>query len=406
MKIYLSNHLAEQIAQLEQGAKIYGTFNKEHQVATICALETASQSTDNSRQFATLAVIGADSNRRYPLSWTAAHGWQTTDKTAVCEEIIYENSDFYKRTPFDPEVMSHVSKEKVLIVGVGSVGAPMGLELAKAGVGQVVALDKDILEIHNCMRHTLGTSYIGWPKAIAFAEYLKVHAPSCHCVPVYGDLFSGERQALKALIEKEKPTRILAVTDNREIQYICQMLALAYQIPLMAVWCDSNAIEGEIFLWEPGQAKGWKEGKPKRGCYGCLRLPDKASITRSAHFDYSSDDPDSYGGEPALGLFINRIANIAAIWMQAWMLSSCPTKTQLGDIMNEHYEKLGLQYIRLGGPYKFDKPEQPTAKQTWAPNWLRVIPRDECPFCQETDSLLERLFPEKITDTENWERVG
>lgn len=403
MQLYLSNHVFEQLPQLPLGTKLCGTFSSTHDIATICAI--SSPNTDI--HYPTLAVIGETDNE-YPLTFCAELSWSDQSGKHV-EAIVYNNSDFYKRTPFSKTVMQHMASENILLVGVGSVGAPMGLELARSGVGKLIALDKDILEIHNCMRHTLGTSYIGWPKSIAFAEYLKTHAPNCACLPIYDDLFQDDRQALKALMEKEQPTRIIAVTDSLHIQYLCQMLAIKFQIPLMAIWCDSNAVEGEIFFWEPGQARGWKEGRSKRGCYGCLRNPNEVgNIKRSSHFDYSQDDPDSYGGEPALGAFINRIVNVATIWMNAWILSSCSVKTQLGGTMDYYYEDKGLQYLRLGGAYAYNKPEQLTAKSPWSQDWYRVVKDESCPFCADNVDISTTLFPSMSdsNDEDNWVSVG
>ena len=159
-------------------------------------------------------------------------------------------------------------------------------------------------------------------------------------------------------------------------------------------------------MWEPGQARAWKAGRPERGCYACMRDPDSITITRSSSFDYSSDDPDSYGGEPALGTFVNRVNNIATIIMTAWMLRDCPVRTKLAGILDEHYEGKGLQYIRLGGPYPFEAEGQVTAKNPWAVEWYRVLKRDGCPFCGDLKDNEGVLFPESIeegTGSDNWD---
>jgi hypothetical protein len=267
-------------------------------------------------------------------------------------------------------------------------------------------IDKDVLEIHNCMRHVLGAAYVGWPKPVAFKHYVEEHVPTCKCIPVYGDIFQGDRRRLRDIIEETRPTRILAATDSLRIQYLCQRVALFYQIPLMAVWCDNNAIEGEIFMWEHGQASGWMPGRPERGCYACMRNPAEITITRSNSFDYSSDDPDSYGGEPALGTFINRINNIATIIMIAWMLRKCPVQTKLAGILDEYYEGKGLQYIRLGGPYPYEAEGQITSKSPWAVEWYRVLKQDDCPFCGDSKRNEEVLFPEvddNVDGQDNWD---
>ena len=391
MKLYIPDHIERRLCDLPEGTVLLGTFSIDCEIATITKVYFPNESRGVHDRH-TVAVIGERCSNHVPFSWSVETGWMDKRDQPV-ETVIYQGRDFFRRTPFDPTVMSHLRKERVLIVGTGSVGAPMGLELAKSGVGAIVAVDKDILEIHNCMRHVLGAAYVGWPKPVAFKHYLEEHVPTCECIPVYEDIFEGDRSRLRQVIAETRPTRILAVTDSLRIQYLCQRAALHFQIPLMAVWCDNNAVEGEIFLWEPGQARAWKPGRPMRGCYACMRDPDQVTITRSSNFDYSSDDPDSYGGEPALGTFINRINNIATIVMTAWMLRDCPVTTKLAGILDQYYEGKGLQYIRLGGPYLIETEGQITAKAPWAVEWYRVLKRDNCPFCSDLDDNEQVLFP-------------
>lgn len=345
-----------------------------------------------------LAVLG-DKLGSFPFSVETEEYATWKNQQGVPVDIeTYTTADFFKRTPFDPEVLAHLQDKTVLMFGEGSVGAMMGTELAKAGVGKLIAADKDVLEIHNSMRHVLGTEYTGWPKAVAFAHYLSEQVPTVQCTPVFADVFAGDRAALHRLIEEHRPTHILATTDSLHVQYLCQLTALHYQIPMMAVACDSNAVEGEIFFWEPGQAAEWREGRPKRGCYACMRDPDELTIERSSHFDYSNDDPDSYGGEPALGTFINRINNIAAIFMTAWLLRDAPKHGKLASILDVPYDGRGLQYVRLGGPYPFEAEGQLTAKEPWGVGWYRVLKREECPFCGKQADVKASLFPEPVAN--------
>lgn len=392
MDMYIPSQILQALPSAPSGTRICGTFSPNFGCATVTGMLTPGL-VDVEQHRTILAVI--DSRSDLPFAVHRRHG-DVTFTTKAGEPVSvrgFSEADYFKRTPFDPQIRDHLKKEKVLIIGLGSVGAPTGLELSKAGVGGLVGVDKDRLEMHNAMRHVLGSAYIGWPKAVAFEHFLSEHAPDTQCVAVYDDVFGGSRTKLRELIEKHRPTRILAVTDSLRVQYILQMTAIFHGIPIMAVWCDNNAVEGEIFLWEPGQAKAWIPGRPPRGCYGCLRPPDRATIGRSSHFDYSSDDPDTYGGEPALGTFINRINDIATIVMLAWMVKSAPTPTRLATLMDEYYEGKGLQYIRLGGPYKMQESVTITADHPWQVKWLRVRKAEQCPYCGPQAQLEELLYP-------------
>ena len=60
---------------------------------------------------------------------------------------------------------------KVLLVGTGGLGAPMGLYLAAAGIGTIGLVDFDVVDLSNLQRQVIhGTKDIGRPKIDSAAE--------------------------------------------------------------------------------------------------------------------------------------------------------------------------------------------------------------------------------------------
>src|SRR5215468_9183739 len=78
----------------------------------------------------------------------------------------------YSRHLIMPEVgmegQLKLKNSKVLLIGTGGVGAPLGLYLAAAGVGKLCLVDFDVVDFTNLQRQvTFGTSDVGKPKSEA-----------------------------------------------------------------------------------------------------------------------------------------------------------------------------------------------------------------------------------------------
>ncbi len=65
-----------------------------------------------------------------------------------------------------------VDRRKAVLVGAGSLGSQLGLDLAREGAYEWTVVDGDALLPHNLARHALLTSEIGSPKAAALARQI------------------------------------------------------------------------------------------------------------------------------------------------------------------------------------------------------------------------------------------
>ncbi|WP_298337799.1 ThiF family adenylyltransferase [uncultured Erythrobacter sp.] len=65
----------------------------------------------------------------------------------------------------------------IVVIGCGSVGAPIACLLARAGVGKIVLVDPDVLSWANIGRHPLGAAYVGKNKAQAMQDHLASNFP-------------------------------------------------------------------------------------------------------------------------------------------------------------------------------------------------------------------------------------
>jgi molybdopterin/thiamine biosynthesis adenylyltransferase len=58
----------------------------------------------------------------------------------------------------------------VLILGLGAIGSSVAEQLARAGVGRLTLVDRDIVEPGNLVRHAAELRHVGWMKAKAVAD--------------------------------------------------------------------------------------------------------------------------------------------------------------------------------------------------------------------------------------------
>lgn len=79
---------------------------------------------------------------------------------------------------FGFEAQEKLRTGSVLVIGAGGLGCPALLYLAAAGVGRIVLIDPDVVEVSNLQRQVLyATCDAGRPKALAAAERLRALNP-------------------------------------------------------------------------------------------------------------------------------------------------------------------------------------------------------------------------------------
>ncbi len=68
-------------------------------------------------------------------------------------------------------------EKRVLLLGCGSLGAPVAELLVRSGIDELHLLDKETLEPENCARHILGVDEMGLSKAVALTQRLHLLIP-------------------------------------------------------------------------------------------------------------------------------------------------------------------------------------------------------------------------------------
>ena len=183
---------------------------------------------------------------------------QVKESTANAAGLSKDEILRYSRHLIMPEVgmdgQLKLKKAKVLLVGSGGLGAPLGLYLAAAGVGRLGIVDFDAVDFTNLQRQvTFGTSDVGRKKLDAARERLSNLNPEIQ-IDTYETRLTSDN-ALDILRDYDI---VADGTDNFPTRYLVNDACVLLGKP---------NVYGSIFRFE-GQASIF--GYPGGPCYRCL----------------------------------------------------------------------------------------------------------------------------------------
>lgn len=193
----------------------------------------------------------------------------------------------------------------IAFIGLGSLGAPVALDLARCGVGKFVLVDPKRFDVANISRHPCGylrnvgkfkTDIIGDdvldinPAAVLSRHRLKVE-------------WNTAEQVRKIVCDSDI---VVLTADSSSVKTIINKLCIEENIPLLWSGCYRRAYGGQILKVIPHQT----------ACYECFQvsLPDdgdrEISGERSANAPAYSDV--EVEAEPGLGIDISPFATMTS----------------------------------------------------------------------------------------------
>jgi molybdopterin/thiamine biosynthesis adenylyltransferase/rhodanese-related sulfurtransferase len=183
-------------------------------------------------------------------------GSRASDITPVT--LTKKEIERYSRHLIMPEVgvegQLKLKQAKVLCIGTGGLGAPLGLYLAAAGVGRIGLVDFDRVDDSNLQRQILfSTTDVGRPKIEAAADRLHGLNPEIKI-----DTFDTHLSSDNALEILKDYDIVVDGTDNFPTRYLVNDACVLLKKP---------NVYGSIFRFE-GQATIF--GYPAGPCYRCL----------------------------------------------------------------------------------------------------------------------------------------
>ena len=148
---------------------------------------------------------------------------------------------------------------KVLIIGLGGLGSPVAMYLAASGVGHIVIVDSDKVELTNLQRQIVhATESIGEAKTASAERRLKALNPDIEITAVNRRLNETE------LLEWVRAADVVVdASDNFATRFAINSVCVNAKRPL---------ISGAVVRFE-GQVAVFRPDLPDSPCYRCL-YPD------------------------------------------------------------------------------------------------------------------------------------
>lgn len=165
-----------------------------------------------------------------------------------------------------PELRA-VRERTVSLVGLGSLGAPLGIEIARAGVGELRVADFDYVDPAGGVRWVYELEVAGQPKTQAIAEFVRRNYPYTSVRKfdvMIGDTPLQRSGATEGNVLEEWvrcSSVLIDATAEENVSRVVSALGDDAQIPQVYLW-SYDAYGGVVARVLPGRT----------GCFQCLSL--------------------------------------------------------------------------------------------------------------------------------------
>ncbi len=124
-----------------------------------------------------------------------------------------------------------LAKATIAVVGIGAVGTVVSEILTRAGVGKIILIDRDIVEISNLQRQSLFTEEdLHVPKALCAKEKLaKINAD----ISISAESIDLTYENITMLKTEYKPDIIVDCTDSLNTRFLLNDFCMQQKIPLI-----------------------------------------------------------------------------------------------------------------------------------------------------------------------------
>ncbi len=159
-------------------------------------------------------------------------------------------------------VVEEITKKKVMIIGAGTLGSMITIQLVQTGVKNFVIYDMDSLQAVNICRHIGDIMDLGRYKSEILEEKI-LYKNSVAKVSIFNTSpFLNNETIQEFMNEFQSTDLIINTTADYYSEQFLNKLAIKYNKTVLYGWCGSNANQGRIFRVFPF----------KSPCYNCINI--------------------------------------------------------------------------------------------------------------------------------------
>ncbi|MBS7250424.1 MAG: ThiF family adenylyltransferase [Candidatus Freyarchaeota archaeon] len=270
-----------------------------------------------------------------------------------------------------------LKEKRVTVVGLGTGGSRVALELAKAGVGNFTLIDHDRLETHNISRYVKGVSDLGRLKVNVVADLLLDVNPKIR-VSKYPIRIGIDKNIDEFSEIVSSSDVVVDATGSPLVNQFVNSTCWRLNIPSVYAGAFERAIGLYVLKVQP----------PHTPCYNCVfeKIFSQYTPPKPEFVDYTQvSDPSELRAEPGLSISVGFGALLQAWYALQILLGE---KGKIGLI--EH------QMIIWGNKKEwiFEKEDIPSIM------FATIERNEECPVCRGNKWIKRAKKEIKITDEE------
>ena len=260
----------------------------------------------------------------------------------------FEDYHRYQKHLLLPQIgrrgQARLRESAAVVIGCGGLGCTLAVYLVRSGVGRVVLVDRDCVELDNLHRQILFTEedvVQGRPKAVAAAEHLRRANSEVEIIALVEDV-SGDN--VEEIVQKGD--LVLDGTDKFETRYLLNDACLKHRLPW--IYAGVVATTGMVMSIIPGKTPCFRCFLPQPPAPGEVPTCESVGVW-GPQVGLIASFQVSEGLKILLGREDDLLAGLATfdIWSGEWEIFSvekdpdCPACSQ-GD-----YEYLRKGLLRM-----------------------------------------------------------